>query len=649
MSVQYGRWNFDGEPVDRDDLEKVKPLLSPYGPDGANSYSKGNIGILYHAFHTTEESRRETQPHVAASGTVLTWDGRLDSRAQLIRELANVVTVHSTDVEIVSAAYAHWGTDCFAMLVGDWALSIWNPHNRSLIFAKDPIGTRHLYYSVGKSRITWSTILDPLVLFAGKTFALEEEYIAGWLSFFPATHLTPYVGIDAVPPSCFVRSEPGKCTVARYWEFDPRHRVHYRTDGEHEEHFRQVFAEAVRRRLRSDRPVLAELSGGMDSSSIVSMADIIIAHGGAKTSRVDTVSSYSDAEPDWDERPYFTKVEEKRGRTGCHIDVGRLGFTLPETDRGAFAASPAVCCGFNNEVLRQLTEFAVSKGHSVLLSGIGGDEVLGGIPTCIPELADLAVRFHWKTLLKRAIDWALSRRQPVVQVLYETLREFLPVAYCGKDSSAATLLQRNFLQRNRKAISGYTERLSFFGPLPSFQQNVTALEFLRRQLSSTPPSTNLPLTHTYPYLDRDLLAFLFAIPREQLVRPGFRRSLMRRSLAGIVPPEILHRRRKGFVSYGPAAALLGSRFLQSGDKESRRVVEFGIVCPTLLGAMRQKLSADGDVSLILLLRTLSLESWFTNIDRFNVVDLSRPFGAAQFTDHRQKQPNFALPDGLHGT
>ena len=206
MSAQFGRWNFDGKPVDRDYLEKVTPLLHPYGPDDQGSYSKADISILYRAFHTTKESRRETQPLATASGAILTWDGRLDNRAELIRQLRDTLRISATDVEIVAAAYDYWGSDCFAMLIGDWALSIWDPRTRSLILAKDPIGTRHLYYSLDKDHVTWSTILDPLVLFAGKSFALCEEYIAGWFSFFPAAHLTPYAGIHSVPPSFLVCS-----------------------------------------------------------------------------------------------------------------------------------------------------------------------------------------------------------------------------------------------------------------------------------------------------------------------------------------------------------------------------------------------------------------------------------------------------------
>src|SRR5205807_1259080 len=161
-----------------------------------------------------------------------------------------------------------------------------------------------------------------------------------WLSFFPAAHLTPYVGIHSVPPASSVLIGPGRHMVSKYWDFDPKKRICYRIDGEYEEHFRGVFGEAVGRRLRSDNPILAELSGGMDSSSIVCMADTIIARGVAETPRLDTVSYYDDSEPNWNERPYFEKVEQKRGRTGCHIDAvpqQSLTFGRP-SDR--FAATP---------------------------------------------------------------------------------------------------------------------------------------------------------------------------------------------------------------------------------------------------------------------------------------------------------------------
>ena len=162
--------------------EKVSTALAPYGPDSNELYSKDGIKILYRAFHTTKESRREKQPCISPSGAVITWDGRLDNRADLISDLRDSLTVNSTDVAIVAATYEKWGANCLGKLIGDWALSIWNPIDRSLILAKDPIGTRHLFYSIDNNQVTWSTILDPLVLFAGRTFEICEEYIAGWFA-----------------------------------------------------------------------------------------------------------------------------------------------------------------------------------------------------------------------------------------------------------------------------------------------------------------------------------------------------------------------------------------------------------------------------------------------------------------------------------
>jgi len=111
MSVQFGRWNFEGERPSKGYISKVGAILERYGPDSDESYSKGGIDILYRAFHTTKESRRETQPHISSSGVVITWDGRLDNRAELISELRNSLAINSTDVGIVSAAYENWGAN----------------------------------------------------------------------------------------------------------------------------------------------------------------------------------------------------------------------------------------------------------------------------------------------------------------------------------------------------------------------------------------------------------------------------------------------------------------------------------------------------------------------------------------------------------
>src|SRR5579863_2399259 len=112
MSPQFGRWNWNEQRLAPDNSKEVEEFLAPYGPDSNESYLSKGVKIIYRAFHTTKESRRETQPHVCSSGAVMTWDGRLDNRTDLINELSSPVDVDSTDVAIVAAAYEEWGIDC---------------------------------------------------------------------------------------------------------------------------------------------------------------------------------------------------------------------------------------------------------------------------------------------------------------------------------------------------------------------------------------------------------------------------------------------------------------------------------------------------------------------------------------------------------
>ncbi len=657
MSVQFGRWNFEGQTPAPDYVEKVSATLAPYGPDSDESYSKDGIRILYRAFHTTKESRRETQPHISLSGAVITWDGRLDNHADLISELRDSLTIASTDVAIVAAAYDKWGTHCFAKLIGDWALSIWNPVNRSLILAKDPIGLHHLFYSFDSNHVTWSTILDPLVLFAGKTFLICEEYIAGWFSHFPAPHLTPYLGLHSVPPSSWVLLRPRKHTVDKYWDFDPSKKIRYRTDAEYEEHFRAVFAKAVQRRLRSDSPILAELSGGMDSSSIVCMADTIIARGAAETPRLDTISWYDDSydhiEPDTNELHWINKVEEKRGRTGYHMNLRELKAKEVVSQKSLnsdfasdrFAAVP-IPGSRRSEIFHRYGAYMKSVGHRVVFSGLAGESATGGgVPSPTPELQNLIARARFGALAHQLKAWAAKMRKRRLPLLWEAARGFFSATsiIMPKYITPATWFHPGFVHRNHMAICGYPSRVKLFGPLPSFQENVRTLDAERSLLAFYALPSELLREVRYPYVDRSLLEFMYAIPREQIVRVGQRRALMKRALAGIVPDELLNRRRKPFVP--PESKEQAGK--KGTSTEWPRLVEIGrsmisssigIVNPDRFFEALQKVQPNEEVLIDSFTRALILESWLRHLTSQGVLtnsmaaerqDSSRPLEAKQ--------------------
>lgn len=609
MGAQFGKCSFDGKPVDTWELDRVRPILAPYGPDGEGVFKEDNVAILSRALYVTKESRNEAQPCVSASGSVITWDGRLDNREELVGAFRGEVSNSSSDLSIVATAYERWATNCFARLLGDWALSIWDPRSRSLTLAKDFIGTRPLFYVVDQDCAAWCTILDPLVLFAGHSLALEEEYLAGWLTRFPAPHLTPYVGIHSVPPSSYVHLTKGRQKVNKYWDFDPARSIRYGSDAGYEEHFRAAFSESVRRRLRSDKPVLAELSGGMDSSSIVCLADKILARGGAETSRLDTISYFDDSEPNWNERPYFTKVEDLRGRPGCHIDVGSRD-QFVAVDKNLFAVAPS-SCDRGNKTDKQRATFIYSNGNRVLLSGIGGDEVTGGVPTPIPELADLLADARFGALAHQLRVWALNKRKPWIHLFFEVVCRFLPPALGGGSKHVASpqWLRASFARRYRPALGGYEKRLRLLGPQPSLQENVSTLDALRRQLTCDFLPLEPPYEKRYPFLDRDLLEFLFAIPREQLLRPGQRRSLMRRALKGTVPEEILNRKRKAYLARSPIAALLARAAYVAEPGERMLADSLGIFDSDAFAQALRNAREGREVPVVTLLRSLGIEVW----------------------------------------
>src|SRR5258708_1192625 len=126
-----------------------------------------------------------------------------------------------------------------------------------------------------------------------------------------------------------------------------------------------------------------------------------------------------------------------------------------------------------------------SQGSHVVLSGIGGDEVLGGVPTPTPELEDLLARAKFRTLAHQLKVWALNKRKPWFYLLFEAARGFFPAALFGvpEHKRPAPWLNPAFVKRNGAALRGYEGRLKLLGPLPSFQENVSTLEALQRQLA----------------------------------------------------------------------------------------------------------------------------------------------------------------------
>lgn len=617
MSALGGIYYFDNRPVDRSSLITLGEKLSSHGPDGGSEVVSGSIGMVYRAFHTNRESRLEKQPLVSREGHILAWDGRLDNREEMIPLLRQELNGDQTDVAIAMAAYLKFGIDFQPRLIGDFALALWDPRTRTLLLARDAVGPRPLYYHANVERIIWSSELMPLLDFAGIELEVNDEYIAGYLTREPEPDLTPYKDIYAVHPGHTVIMQNGRPKAQRFWGLDPSREIRYQTDGEYEEHFRHLFCEAVRCRLRVEGPVWGSLSGGLDSSAIICMADEIIAAGEAEASRLETVSYVYNEAASSDERKFIQAVEEKRGRTGCYLRDEEYPPLASFPDGSRLSFPDFQDCFV--ERLNGMCEAMRADGARVLLTGHGGDEMLCSNPSPAPELGDLLVQRRLLHLHRSLKVWSATSRKPYLALLWrdgtvpllptKLQALFKPVVKLPSWLNEQFVVKMNLRERHL----GIPDVFGF--DLPSGRDQAVGFLSVMRTVAKASYRARGGIEVSHPYLHRPLVEFLQAIPFEQRVRPGETRSLMRRALKDLLPEKILKRQGKK----GPEEALFRAVArewprLQPVFKDAR-VCATGYMDAQALQATLERVRHGCETHSFAVIQTISLEFWLQALER----------------------------------
>jgi asparagine synthase (glutamine-hydrolysing) len=616
MSILFGVRAADGVSVAKSALQRLAHATARYAREGTSILVRANIGMGFQSYSTHERSTLDGQPLMAAQGNMLSFDGRLDNYETLCGELG-LPSNTTSDPEIVLAAFAWWGESFCSRLVGDWALALWSNAERAVYLARDHAGTRTLYYEVAQGLVRWSTHLE--TFFPEPTSrGIDEAYAASYLAGLPIHELTPFDGIRAVSPAHVIRIDGQGVSRRQHWTcWRARDEIRYRSDDDYREHFLTLFKEAVKRRTGRGAPIIAQLSGGMDSSSIVCTSDVLRREGGGSShDLVDTISHYDDSEPGWDERGFFTAVEAVRGKAGIHFETSFADRTFspspepagehmwPGVDSGSFA---------QEEALIRLLD---SKGIRVILSGLGGDELLGGVPTGTPELADLLVQGRFGVLCTQAFRWCLPLRTPLLHEIVETGKSTWAAYF---DSRQRRNIAPNWVSVRLKKIlrsrnpdrAGIADRLPL---LPSQIFTGQAWESILESLPHLQPAFFGRYEFRYPYLDQDLVDFLLAVPRAQLARPGRRRYMMRNAMKGIVPDQVLERKRKASVQRSPLIAFRQrhealKELFRSPLVSERDWVEL----PLVNAALERVLSGNRVTEWPLLLRLINLEIWLRGV------------------------------------
>lgn len=596
-------------------LDALDQALAWLGPDGSYRLFNASVAMLYKPFHTTRDSSLDRQP-LESNDLLIIFNGRLDNLNWLRVTLGLVAS--ATQTEVVQHAYRRWGCECFGYLIGDFAAAVWDRANRRLILARDPIGTRSLYYAYHDGRACWASMPDAVLAALGKSLEVNRRYVAAYLSFDNNPFLSPFRHVTPVPPGHFVAINAERVTTVRFWNIRDYVRGQKTMgDEEYEEQFRSLFFSSVRNRLCADKPVAAQLSGGLDSSSIVCAADRLVGSSRELTTKLITVSHVFDRGWKSDEREFIRIVEADRGVAGIHLredDAPILG-CWPDPEFVSFP-NPVFFTGAH---IIQVLEAMRSEGARVLLSGHGGDHVLMSGEHVPLELADFLRRGRVTTLIGRLLSWSRATEIPVPELLWTAA-----VRPCIRSSIDPQPIRtpRWLHDKLRHEIGDDTRSRTGWKELEGLPPSKKAFCATVEEGIGIVAAGHTGLYTTlgriearFPCLDRLLIEFLTAVPTQQLYRPAETRSLQRRALRGVLPAKIAQRTSKGMPEHAITIAI-GIRY-----EFLRNLILNSVACGNQyvdqekMVALLEGARHGVGTSITGLVRFVSLEFWLRAIER----------------------------------
>jgi asparagine synthase (glutamine-hydrolysing) len=615
VSIQTGLLRFDASPIEPIDQERLVGAVKRYGTRRATIYAGAGIFMAHVATDLATQPCIEGQPYHFADDHVITWDGRLDNRAEISWRLGSGVDTRASDVALAAAAYARWGEGAFGMFVGDWALCIWNSRTRALLLARDFMGNRELYYAISDRGIVWSTALDALLACLPAT-RIDARFVVGFLTFSAVPGLTPYEDVRSLLPAHYlsVRSRV-HVNLARFWNFSPTDSINYRSQDDYAEHYRTLVNDAVKARLHSPRPVWCEVSGGLDSAVIACVAQ----HMSRVTGRELEFINFRDPEsPESNDQRFVDAVAAHLGRQIHYVESAPL--TL-DGDLPADVSEPG------DIDIQALSLFPVMQrsGAGVVLSGRLGDTVMGQV---IYDAGGIAEQLATRRILAACLSaraWSRATQRTIWSVLRDSAcylgsseaqahryyAGLLHVAGVTKTTSE-NIYSRWSIARDHWGHHEYdvTRYMKLAADAPASKRLLLAGLYrhsLEGALRSRANQYNV--SHTYPFSHRPLVAFMLAIPTSQLFVPGQTRPLMRRACVDIVPQRILNRFSKGTAQPRLVRRLRPLAAELTRDVDRLAVVRSGFVAAASLRQRLTTVLSGGCKDLGNLWRIVLVEMW----------------------------------------
>ena len=583
------------------------------GPDGVGVWRGQGAGLAHQALRVTPESRYEDQPVVdEEAGLVLVADARIDNRDELLctlrRDLRRSVRSDViTDVDLILAAYRRWGTDCAAHLLGDFAFAVWDQRRRQLFAARDPMAMRPFYYRIEAHRVLFGSEVKQILAAPGVPREIFEPMVAMHLcGRFDRLDWTFFEGIAQLEPAhALIVTPDGGHRTWRYWDIDPDHQIRYKNEQDYVAHFRELFKKAVRCRLRSHKPVGLFLSGGLDSGSIASMAGHLKEAEGLPCPDFRTYSWKFPTLTQCDERHISDLICERYDLPATYVDAEDVNLIGPP-DGVPDADEPFI--GVYQALLTEGLRQARADGVGMMMSGHRGDLLVGN---WVFDYLHLLKTGRWVQLVQALQAHEAKLSVPVARAASIYLAQPLRAGLRLKERMPAlyALLRRNGQHETvtwppwagpkvrahikalttshdlRKKHLGWARR-ERYGAIQNAMHMRTATWINRMALSQQAAFTD-------PWADRQLVAFIMAIPPHQVCQAGENKHILKEAMQGIMPERVRQKSGKVDPSSLYRRALHSTDVLQANSTFGLSHSHSDVIdVPRLRQEIRKKTGAD---------------------------------------------------------
>jgi asparagine synthase (glutamine-hydrolysing) len=535
-------------------LRVMNELQRHRGPDGHGQWehSRGHVGLAHRRLSIIDLGTGQ-QPMTDGNGNWVTFNGEIYNYIELRKELDEEQFRTNSDTEVLLRAYRKWGMSCVDKLRGMFAFALWDEQNQTLFCARDRFGIKPFYYTVVEDNLYWASEAKTLLPFL-RAIDTDLDAFKDYLTFQLCLEgKTLFKDVRELLPAHVLVARAGHIDVRRYWQ------VYYRVDFDHTEmHFERELArlllDSVDIHKRSDVPIGAYISGGLDSSLVASAATR------DGPDEFEGFTGKFSVSKRYDESAYARAVAEA-GRFPLHeIDIKASDFT--ENLRKLIYHLDYPVAGPGSFPQYMVSRLAASR-RKVVLGGQGGDEVFGGYARYLIA--------YFEQCIKAAIDGTMNSGNFIVT--YEsiipnlvTLREYKPLLQeFWREGLFDEIDKRYFRLINRAPTLGdevHWDLLDGYDVYETFRRifkadnvkkesyldSMTHFDFKTLLPALLQVEDRVSMAHglesRVPLLDHPLVEFAATMPSNVKFKSGETKHVLRNVASKFVPPIVAQRKDK---------------------------------------------------------------------------------------------------------